>query len=328
MGFSLSATGRRPAFGCFLGFPPGLLEEGGPARSAGPPSSTVQVNRDGPAQAGSWSGLRRGGGRGIGVRTDQIDRDEVGETRQNRRGDANEGRWGGGEARSGIGAELGRGVGLGLERFGCLGSGCRWWWRCCLLLPVVVSVPPLALGIRRHSLPRVSEGPSRLTSPPHAHVRSLLARAGSRSLAMGSEQGGPFRDLRASLKQRPMTDEARRSPDHSLDAPSRHGVTFEPQVAPKADRPPAPATFLSTDECARRAMLSRKAIYRAIDSGELLAFRVRARLRVPEEEFGRWMTADPVSRAPSGPRQGRSSRGPAPAGSFRSVLRTGEGSEA
>jgi excisionase family DNA binding protein len=74
-------------------------------------------------------------------------------------------------------------------------------------------------------------------------------------------------------------------------------------------------------------MLSRKAIYRAIESGELLAFRVRARLRVPEEEFGRWMTADPVSRAPSGPRQGRSSRVPAPAGSFRSVLRTVEGSE-
>src|SRR5829696_4439881 len=29
----LSATGRRPAFGCFLGFPPGPLEEGGSAAS-------------------------------------------------------------------------------------------------------------------------------------------------------------------------------------------------------------------------------------------------------------------------------------------------------
>jgi excisionase family DNA binding protein len=125
-----------------------------------------------------------------------------------------------------------------------------------------------------------------------------------------------------------MTDEARRSPDHPLGGPSRGGVTSEPQVAPEADRPPAPGTFLSTDECARRAMLSRKVIYRAIESGELLAFRVRARLRVPEEEFGRWMTADPVSRAPCGPRKGRSSRVPAPAGSFRSVLRTVEGSEA
>ncbi len=125
-----------------------------------------------------------------------------------------------------------------------------------------------------------------------------------------------------------MTDEARRSPDHPLDGPSRDRVTFEPPVAPKADRTPAPATFLSADECARRAMLSRKAIYRAIESGELLAFRVRARLRVPEEEFSRWMTADPVSSAASGPRQSVSTRRPVTAGSFRSVLRTVEGSEA
>jgi hypothetical protein len=31
------------------------------------PSSTCQVNLDGPAQAGSWSGLRRGGGREVGA---------------------------------------------------------------------------------------------------------------------------------------------------------------------------------------------------------------------------------------------------------------------
>jgi excisionase family DNA binding protein len=125
-----------------------------------------------------------------------------------------------------------------------------------------------------------------------------------------------------------MTDEARRSLAHPLDGPSRDGVTFETQVAPKADRPPAPATFLSTDECARRAMLSRKAIYRAIESGELLAFRVRARLRVPEAEFSRWMTADPVSRTPSGPAHGISARRPTPPGSFRSVLRPVERGEA
>jgi excisionase family DNA binding protein len=101
-----------------------------------------------------------------------------------------------------------------------------------------------------------------------------------------------------------MTDEARRLPDHPLGGPSRGGVASELQLAPDADRPPAPATFLSADECARRAMLSRKAIYRAIEGGELLAFRVRARLRVPEDEFSRWMTADPVSAhtIPTGPR--------------------------
>jgi excisionase family DNA binding protein len=118
-----------------------------------------------------------------------------------------------------------------------------------------------------------------------------------------------------------MTDEARRSPDHALGGLSTGGVTSEAQLALEADRPPAPATFLSADGCARRAMLSRTAIYRAIQSGELLAFRVRARLRVPEDEFSRWMTADPVSRTPSGPVHGISARRPAPAGSFRSVLR-------
>jgi excisionase family DNA binding protein len=125
-----------------------------------------------------------------------------------------------------------------------------------------------------------------------------------------------------------MTDEAHRSPDHPLGGVSRGGVTSEPHLPSEADRPQAPATFLSADECARRAMLSRKAIYRAIESGELLAFRVRARLRVPEEEFSRWMTADPVSSAPSGPRQGVSTRRLAPAGSFRSVLRTVERGQA
>ena len=72
-----------------------------------------------------------------------------------------------------------------------------------------------------------------------------------------------------------MTDEAQRSPHNPFGGHSRGGMTSEPPLAPEADRPPAPATFLSADECARRAMLSRKAIYRAIESGELLAFRVR-----------------------------------------------------
>lgn len=75
-------------------------------------------------------------------------------------------------------------------------------------------------------------------------------------------------------------------------------------------------------------MLSRKAIYRAIESGELLAFRVRGRLRVSEEEFRRWMTADPISSAPPEPPQRTPAHKPAPAGSFRSVLRTVEGGQA
>lgn len=119
-----------------------------------------------------------------------------------------------------------------------------------------------------------------------------------------------------------MTDEAERSPDDPFGGHSRGGRTSEPELAPNAENPRETATFLSADECARRAMLSRKVIYRAIESGELLAFRVRARLRVPEEEFSRWMTAYPVSSAPSGPPHGIPARRPAPASSFGSVLRT------
>jgi excisionase family DNA binding protein len=184
-------------------------------------------------------------------------------------------------------------------------------------MPGVVSAPPLDRYIATRR-PLSREGPPRLTP----------ARSGARSLAIGSEQGGPFRDLRASLEQRPVTDDAHRLPDHQLGGLSRGRVSSEPQLPSEADRPQPPATFLSADECARRAMLSRKAIYRAIESGELLAFRVRARLRVPEDEFSRWMTADPVSRTPSGPAHGISARRPVPAGSFRSVLRTVERGQA
>jgi excisionase family DNA binding protein len=125
-----------------------------------------------------------------------------------------------------------------------------------------------------------------------------------------------------------MTDEAQRAPDDPFGGHTRGRMTSEPRLAAEADRSPAAATFLSPDECARRAMLSRKAIYRAIESGDLLAFRVRARLRVPEQEFRRWMTADQVSHAPSRPPQSVSARRPAPAGSFRSVLRTAERGQA
>jgi len=158
--------------------------------------------------------------------------------------------------------------------------------------------------------------------PPAPDPAPTLARSAS------APRGGPFRDLRAFLEQRPMTDEAQRVPDDPFGGHTRGGITSEPRPAAEAHRSPAAATFLSPDECARRAMLSRKAIYRAIESGDLLAFRVRARLRVPEQEFRRWITADQVSHAPSEPPQSVSARRPAPAGSFRSVLGTAERGQA
>jgi len=36
---------------------------------------------------------------------------------------------------------------VGLKRFWYLGFGSAWWSRGCLLLPVVVSVPPLKVGV-------------------------------------------------------------------------------------------------------------------------------------------------------------------------------------
>jgi excisionase family DNA binding protein len=167
----------------------------------------------------------------------------------------------------------------------------------------------------RHVRCRTARPPAPEPAPTHVVARHRF------------RAGGPFRDLWASLGQRPMPDEARRSPDHRFGGPSRGGVTTEPHLAPAEGRPAEAAIFLSADECARRAMLSRKAIYRAIESGELLAFRVRARLRVPEEEFRRWMTADPVSRAPRVPSERKPARRPAPEGSFRSVLRKVEGGQ-
>jgi excisionase family DNA binding protein len=105
-------------------------------------------------------------------------------------------------------------------------------------------------------------------------------------------------------------------------------VTPESQVRFRTQGEAGPVAFLSPDECAQRAMLSRKVIYRAIEGGELLAFRVRARLRIPEEEFSRWMTADPVSRGQQIPRERTPTRSPTREGSFRSVLRTAEEGQA
>jgi hypothetical protein len=59
-GFLPSAQQAAPRPGCFLGSSPGLSEEGGPPPRAGPPSSTRQINLDGPAQAGKLEGPQAG----------------------------------------------------------------------------------------------------------------------------------------------------------------------------------------------------------------------------------------------------------------------------
>ena len=68
--------------------------------------------------------------------------------------------------------------------------------------------------------------------------------------------------------------------------------------------------------------LSRKAVYRAIDRGELQASKLCSRLRIMPEDVDRWIEASRVERAevPKPP----PSRLPAPDG-FRALLRESSG---
>jgi excisionase family DNA binding protein len=82
--------------------------------------------------------------------------------------------------------------------------------------------------------------------------------------------------------------------------------------------------LLSVTEIATACRLSEKAVRRAIDDGELLAVKLRSRLRVTPQDFEKWISA---SRRPgSGPMTPQRQRAPrrAPVGTFRSLV----GSEA
>jgi excisionase family DNA binding protein len=79
------------------------------------------------------------------------------------------------------------------------------------------------------------------------------------------------------------------------------------------------ATFLRPSEAAEIAGLSTRAIYRAIERGELRAARLCSRLRIPRAAFDEWVercvvrvAEPPVPTCPRVP--------PPPAGGFRSLL--------
>ena len=83
------------------------------------------------------------------------------------------------------------------------------------------------------------------------------------------------------------------------------------------------AAFLRPSEAAELAGLSTRAIYRAIERGELRAAKLCSRLRIPRAAFEEWVEACAVKRARSDaivyPRV------PPPAsGSFRALLARGE----
>jgi hypothetical protein len=142
---SLSATGRRPAFGCFLGFPPGLWRKWSPPLRAGLHFLDLPgKNLDGVAQAGSLDGGRRGGGKVGRGKADQVGGDEVcepgGVSCSRRRGRT-----------AGRAGETSCSGGVGGCRWGSSGSGGSALGVVVLLsaAAVVASVPPLELGARR-----------------------------------------------------------------------------------------------------------------------------------------------------------------------------------
>ncbi len=80
---------------------------------------------------------------------------------------------------------------------------------------------------------------------------------------------------------------------------------------------PPDASLLRVSEAAELAGLSTRAIYRAIERGELRAARLCSRLRIPRAAFDEWIERSTVRPAepPATPPPP-----PMPAGSFRALL--------
>jgi len=79
------------------------------------------------------------------------------------------------------------------------------------------------------------------------------------------------------------------------------------------------ATFLRPSQAAEITGLSTRAIYRAIERGELRAARLCSRLRIPRAAFDEWVERCAV-RAPERPPETYPRVPPPAAGSFRSLL--------
>lgn len=98
-----------------------------------------------------------------------------------------------------------------------------------------------------------------------------------------------------------------------------------PISAPSAAEPTAATRLLTVREVASTCQLSEKAIRRAIDDGELVAVKLRSRLRVTPDDLQAWianrrqLASQPSRRAAAR----RSARG-APRGTFRSLVDTKE----
>lgn len=95
-----------------------------------------------------------------------------------------------------------------------------------------------------------------------------------------------------------------------------------PVVSARLSGEPTSSQLLTIKQIADTCQLSEKAIRRAIDAGELIAVKLRSRLRVTPADFDAWVTS---SRSTSGhiplaaPRRARRA---APSGTFRALVQT------
>ena len=86
--------------------------------------------------------------------------------------------------------------------------------------------------------------------------------------------------------------------------------------------------LLSPEDVAQACRLSRRAVYRAIDRGELPAVRLCSRLRIRPDDLERWIDARFLDRPQAAPKIAPSlPPGPVRRGSFRAMLRGAEREE-
>lgn len=90
----------------------------------------------------------------------------------------------------------------------------------------------------------------------------------------------------------------------SRERPDPRDALSPRHVAERGPSRPSPvsATLLSPEDVARRCGLSRKAVYRAVASGELRAARILSRLRIDPSDVEAWFRAnivEPERPAPS-----------------------------
>lgn len=109
-------------------------------------------------------------------------------------------------------------------------------------------------------------------------------------------------------------DEVAVAPADDAVAAAKIPLSDEKALAPEPALPGEVTPLLSPEEVAQQCGLSRKSVYRAIERGELAAFRLCSRLRVRPEDVEAWLATNVVAPADN---RASSDRAPRPLGSGR-----------